>query len=97
MTGFLLHLFLFFSVIFCAFGIYYLNEEFIYNKNGVPDPDPPDPHVLGPPDPDPDPLIRCMDPYQGSGYRSFYLQAKIVRKTLIIMFCDFFWTFIFEK
>ncbi len=28
-----------------------------------PDPDPPDPHVLGLLDPDPDPLIRCMDPY----------------------------------
>jgi hypothetical protein len=26
------------------------------------DPDPPDPHVFGPPDPDPDPLVRGMDP-----------------------------------
>ncbi len=28
----------------------------------VPDPDPPDPHVFGPPDPDP--LVRGMDPDQ---------------------------------
>jgi hypothetical protein len=27
-----------------------------------PDPDPPDPHVLGLLDPDPDPLVRGMDP-----------------------------------
>ncbi len=27
-----------------------------------PGPDPPDPHVFGPPDPDPDPLVRGMDP-----------------------------------
>jgi hypothetical protein len=30
--------------------------------SSVPDPDPPDPHVLGLQDPDPDPLIRGMDP-----------------------------------
>jgi hypothetical protein len=36
--------------------------------NSVPNPDPPDPHVFGPP---------------GSG--SFYQQARIVRKTLILL------------
>ncbi len=30
-------------------------------KGSVPDPDPTNPHVLGPPDPDPYPLVRCMD------------------------------------
>ncbi len=41
----------------------------------VPDPDPPDPHVFGPPG---STSHRC-----GSGSGSFYDQAKIVRKTLI--------------
>jgi hypothetical protein len=31
----------------------------------------------------------------GSG--SFHHQAKIVRKTLILLFCNFLWLFIFEK
>ncbi len=30
--------------------------------NSVADPDPPDPHVFGPPDPDLDPLVKGMDP-----------------------------------
>ncbi len=37
-------------------------------------------------DPDPDPLVRCMDPDH---------LAKVVRKTLILLFCDFFLTFYF--
>jgi hypothetical protein len=53
-----------------------LRGNFLYNKNSVPVPDPPDPHVFGPPDP----LVRCVDPDQGYGSGSFYRQAKIVRK-----------------
>jgi hypothetical protein len=34
----------------------------------------------------PDPLVRGMDPVSGS----FYHQAKIVRKTFFLPFCDFF-------
>ncbi len=40
----------------------------VSDPNPEPIPDPPDPHLFGPP---------------GSGSRSFYHQAKIVRKTLI--------------
>jgi hypothetical protein len=44
----------------------------------VPDPDPSDPYIFGPPG-------------------SFYHQAKIVRKTLILLFCDLFLTFYLLK
>jgi hypothetical protein len=40
----------------------------LIEASSVADPDPPDPHVFGPP---------------GSGSGSFYHHAKIVRKTLI--------------
>jgi hypothetical protein len=59
----------------------------------VADPEPPDPRDFGPPESgsgsisqryhmDPDPSI---------------IKQKIVRKTLISTFCDFFLTFIFQK
>jgi hypothetical protein len=44
---------------------------------GVPDPDPPDPHVFGPPGSD------SISQRYASGSGFFYQQAKIVRKTLI--------------
>ncbi len=51
----------------------------------VPDPDPPDPHVFGPPG-------------YGSGSGSFYYQAKIGKKTLdSYCFVTSFGLFIFEK
>jgi hypothetical protein len=54
------------------FVIYFMLE------NSVADPDP-DPYVFfGLLDPDPDPLERGVDP------RSFYHQAKIVRKAMIL-------------
>jgi hypothetical protein len=43
------------------------------------DPDPPDPHVFGPPGSG----SRFTSQRYGSGSGSFYHQAKIVRKTLI--------------
>jgi hypothetical protein len=52
-----------------------------------PDPDPPDPHVFVPPG------SGYISERYRSGPGSFYHQAKIVRKTLILLFCDFFWTF----
>ncbi len=33
----------------------------------------------------------------GSGSGSFYHHAKIIRKSWILLFCDSFWLFIFEK
>jgi hypothetical protein len=56
-------------------------------------PDPPDPHVFGPPG------SGSIWQRYGSGSGSFYHQAKIVRITLIptVLYCDFFWTFFFEK
>jgi hypothetical protein len=49
--------------------------------------------VFNVPDPDtPDP--HAFGP-PGSG--SYYHQAKIVRKTLILVLCDIFWTFYFLK
>jgi hypothetical protein len=42
-----------------------------------PNPDPPDPHVFGPPG------SGSISQRYGSGYGSFYHQTKIVRKTLI--------------
>jgi hypothetical protein len=44
----------------------------------VVDPDPPDPHVFGPP--------RSGSTSQRYGSGSFYYHAKIVRKTLIPLF-----------
>ncbi len=44
----------------------------------VPDPDPSDPHVFGPPG-----SKSVSTRYYGSGSRSFYHQAKNGRKTLI--------------
>ncbi len=49
--------------------------------SSVLDPDPPDPHVFGPPRSDPDPLVRGMDPDPAPD--PSYHQAKIVRKTSI--------------
>jgi hypothetical protein len=53
--------------------------------DSVPDPDPPDPHVFGPPG------SGSTSQRYGSG--SFYHHAKIVRKTLIptifLLFFDF--------
>jgi hypothetical protein len=46
-------------------------------NTSVPDPDPPDPHVFGPPGPGSESIRQRY----GSG--SFYQQAEIVRKTLI--------------
>ncbi len=46
----------------------------------VPDPDPPDPHVFGPPG------SRCRAISQRYGSGSFYQQDKIVRKILIPTF-----------
>jgi hypothetical protein len=40
------HAYLYFIIVLCS----------------VADPDPPDPHVFGPPGSGPDPLVRCMDP-----------------------------------
>ncbi len=45
--------------------------------SSVPDPDPPDPHVFGPPG------SGSISQRYGSRSGSFYHQAKIVRKTLI--------------
>jgi hypothetical protein len=45
----------------------------------VPDPDPPDPHVFGPPGSG----SGSASQRYGSGSGSFYHHAKIVRKTLI--------------
>jgi hypothetical protein len=39
-----------------------VQEETNIAPSSVSDPDPPDPHVFGPPDPDPDPLVRDIDP-----------------------------------
>ncbi len=56
-----------------------------------PDPEPSDPYVFGPPG-------SISQGYgSGSGSGSFYHQAKMVRKTLIPMFCDFFMTFYLWK
>ncbi len=50
--------------------------------SSVPDPDPPDPHVFGPP------WSRSGSTCQR--YGSFCHQAKIVRKPWFLLFCDFF-------
>jgi hypothetical protein len=49
--------------------------EFSVPATSVPDPDPPDPHVFGPP--------GSGSISQRYGSESFYQQAKIARKTLI--------------
>jgi hypothetical protein len=54
-----------------------------------PNPDPLDPNVFGTPGSVSGPISHRY----GSGSGSFYHQAKIVRKTLIPTFCDFFLTF----
>ena len=58
--------------------------------SSVGDPDSQDPHVFGPPGSG----SICQRYGSGSGSGSFYQQAKIVRKTLILRY---FLTFIFEK
>jgi hypothetical protein len=47
-------------------------------KTSAPDPDPPDPHVFGPPGYG----SGSISQRDGFGSGSFYQQAKIVRKTL---------------
>ncbi len=83
MTGYLSHLFLFFSFIFifCAFGISYFKEEFfLYNKK----------QCSGSRSKSGSGSTgRYKDPDQGSGSGSFYRQAKIVRKTLIVLWLFF--------
>jgi hypothetical protein len=65
----------------------------VFVCNSIPDPDPvdPDPHVFGPPG------SGSGSTSQRYGFRSFYHQAKRVRKTLIPTVCDLFWTFFFEN
>jgi hypothetical protein len=64
----------------------------------VPDPDPPDHMFLGLPD-----RIWIYKSEVWIRIRiqilltSFYHQAKIVRKTLILLFCEFFWTCTLNK
>jgi hypothetical protein len=50
-------------------------------SSSVADPDPPDPHVFGPPGSGSGSISQRYGPVSGSG--SFYHQAKKVRKTLI--------------
>jgi hypothetical protein len=57
--------------------------DFLRIFASVPDPDPTDPHVFGPP--------GSICQRYGSG--SFYHQAKIVKKPRFLLFCTFFWTF----
>ncbi len=53
---------------------------------------------FGLPDPNPGPIIRGTDPDPASAPESFYLQPKIVRKTLIpTVLNDFFMTFYLRK
>jgi hypothetical protein len=59
----------------------YENLQFFVLKNSVPDPDPPDPHVFGPPRSGSGSTSQRYG--SGSGSGSFYHRAKIVRKTLI--------------
>jgi hypothetical protein len=59
--------------------------------SSVPDPDPLDPHIFGPPRSGSDSTIQRY----GSGSGSFYHQVKIVRKTYC--FLTSFGLFIFEK
>jgi hypothetical protein len=55
----------------------------------------PHPYVLRPPGSGSG--FRSSRTRYGSGSGSFYNQAKIIKKTSILLFCDFFMTFIFEK
>ncbi len=68
-------------VMSCRLKIKFCNEAFILVII-VPDPDPPDPHVYGPPG------SGSTSQRYGSG--SFYHHAKIVRKTLIPYFVTLF-------
>ncbi len=65
------------------------------DPNPDPNPDPPDPHVFGPPGSGSGSISQRYG--SGSGSESFYHHAKIVRKTLLLLFFDSFWLFIFEK
>jgi hypothetical protein len=56
-----------------------------------PDPDPSDPYVFAPPG------SGSISQMYGSGSGSLYYQAKMVRKTLIPIVCDFFLTFYLLK
>ncbi len=83
-----------------AISLAHLSDEergylLLFHSVQDPDPDPPDPHVCGPPGSG---SVSISQMY-GSG--SFYQQAKIVRKTLILLdsncFVTSFGLFIFEK
>ncbi len=63
----------------------------VYDSVADPDPDPPDPHVLGPPG------SRSTSQRYGSESGSFYHHAKIVRKTLIPTILRLFLTFYLWK
>jgi hypothetical protein len=59
-------------------------------KSSVADPDPQDPYFYGPPG------SGSISHLYGSGSGSFYHQTKIVRKILILLFCDFFLTYVLK-
>jgi hypothetical protein len=73
----------------------FLNFWLVDSSVADPDPntDPSDPYVFRPPGSG----SGFISQRYGSGSGSFYHQSKIVRKTLILLFCDFFLTFYFEK
>jgi hypothetical protein len=62
-----------------------------------PNPDPPDPHVFGPPGSGSISTCQRYGSRSGSCSGSFYHHAKIVRKPWFLLFCDSFLLFIFEK
>ncbi len=57
--------------------------RYVMVLSSVADPDPPDPHVFGPPGSGSTSQSYGSGSYSGSGSGSFYHHAKIVRKTLI--------------
>jgi hypothetical protein len=70
----------------------------ISSTGQYPDPDPPDLHVFVPPGFGSISHMYAPDLYPASD-PDFdpCLQAKKVRKTLILLFCDFFWNFLSLK
>ncbi len=72
---------------FSSEGGIFLDFYAVYANVADPDlnPGPSDPYVFGPPRSGSGSISQSY----GSGSRSFYLQAKIVIKTMIL-FCDFF-------
>ncbi len=62
-----------------------------------PDPDLPDPHVFGPPGSGSWSISHKYGSGSCSWSGSFDHEVKIVRKTLILLFCDFFLTFYLWK